>query len=62
MTTAATLTGVCPECETDLTTPPMVDGETLSCPECMLTLRVEDVADGTLSLQMVEVQLRDWGQ
>ncbi|GAA2273324.1 MULTISPECIES: lysine biosynthesis protein LysW [Kitasatospora] len=57
-----TLTGSCPECETDLTTPPMVQGETLSCPECMLTLRVDDVRGGELSLQMVEVQLRDWGQ
>ncbi|MFC5143301.1 lysine biosynthesis protein LysW [Streptomyces aureoversilis] len=58
----ATLTGACPECETDLTTPPMIQGETLSCPECMLTLRVDDVRDDKLSLQMVEVQLRDWGQ
>jgi alpha-aminoadipate carrier protein LysW len=58
----ATLTGTCPECETDLTVPPLTQGETLSCPECMLTLRVEDVRDGELSLQMVEVQLRDWGQ
>lgn len=57
-----TLTGACPECETDLTTPPMVKGETLACPECMLTLRVEDIDDGALSLQMVDVQLRDWGQ
>lgn len=60
--TTATLAGSCPECETDLTVPPMVQGETLSCPECMLTLRVEDVQDGKLTLQMVEVQLRDWGQ
>ncbi|MEV7419415.1 lysine biosynthesis protein LysW [Streptomyces sp. NPDC089919] len=58
----ATLTGVCPECETDLTVPPVVQGETLACPECMLTLRVEDIQDGELSLQMVEVTLRDWGQ
>ncbi|AYN38682.1 lysine biosynthesis protein LysW [Streptomyces dangxiongensis] len=58
----ATLAGECPECETDLTVPPMVQGETLSCPECMLTLRVEEIQDGRLSLQMVEVQLRDWGQ
>ncbi|MFD6423368.1 lysine biosynthesis protein LysW [Streptomyces sp. NPDC060198] len=58
----ATLTGVCPECETDLTVPPLVQGETLSCPECMLTLRVEDIEDGVLTLQMVEVKLRDWGQ
>ncbi|GGL11547.1 hypothetical protein Sme01_41970 [Sphaerisporangium melleum] len=57
-----TLTGVCPECETDLATPPMLQGETLSCPECMLTLRVEDVQEGRLSLRMVQVQLRDWGQ
>ncbi|MFE2721707.1 lysine biosynthesis protein LysW [Kitasatospora sp. NPDC059327] len=59
---AGTLTGLCPECETDLTTPPLVQGETIACPECMLTLRVEDVVEGRLSLQMVEVQLRDWGQ
>ncbi|MFE7565534.1 lysine biosynthesis protein LysW [Streptomyces sp. NPDC057539] len=58
----ATLTGTCPECETDLTVPPIVRGETLSCPECLLTLRVEDIKDGHLTLQMVEVQLRDWGQ
>lgn len=42
----ATLNGVCPECETDLTVPPIDRGETLSCPECMLTLRVEDVQTG----------------
>ncbi|MFL1377221.1 MULTISPECIES: hypothetical protein [unclassified Nocardiopsis] len=58
----ATLTGTCPECETDLTVPPIVRGETLSCPECMLTLRVEDIDGGRLDLEMVEVQLRDWGQ
>jgi alpha-aminoadipate carrier protein LysW len=28
----------------------------------MLTLRVEDVSDGRLTLETVEVQLRDWGQ
>ncbi|CAL9303894.1 MULTISPECIES: hypothetical protein [Streptomyces] len=60
--TTATLSGACPECETDLTVPPVVQGETLSCPECMLTLRVEDVSDGRLTLETVEVQLRDWGQ
>ncbi|WP_028647986.1 hypothetical protein [Nocardiopsis sp. CNT312] len=58
----ATLTGTCPECETDLTVPPIVRGETLSCPECMLTLRVEDIDGERLDLEMVEVQLRDWGQ
>ena len=56
------LTGVCPECETDLTTPPIIAGETLSCPECLLTLRVDEVTDGRLELRMIEVQLRDWGQ
>ncbi|MDQ0585411.1 lysine biosynthesis protein LysW [Streptomyces rishiriensis] len=59
---SATLTGTCPECETGLTVPPVLQGETLSCPECILTLRVEDIKDGRLTLQMVEVQLRDWGQ
>ncbi|MDT6982764.1 lysine biosynthesis protein LysW [Streptomyces lusitanus] len=58
----APLTGVCPECETDLTVPPVTAGETLSCPECVLTLRVESVEDGRLTLETVEVQLRDWGQ
>ncbi|RBQ17666.1 lysine biosynthesis protein LysW [Spongiactinospora rosea] len=58
----STLNGSCPECETDVTTPPMAKGETISCPECMLTLRVEDVQDGRLALQMVAVKLRDWGQ
>jgi alpha-aminoadipate/glutamate carrier protein LysW len=56
------ITGLCPECETALTTPPLVRGETMSCPECLLTLRVEDIQDGTLTFQMVEMQLRDWGQ
>ncbi|MFI7386354.1 lysine biosynthesis protein LysW [Streptomyces sp. NPDC049813] len=60
--TTATLSGVCPECETDLTVPPVGPGETLSCPECLLTLRVESVVDGVLTLETVEVQLRDWGQ
>ncbi|HEV2640179.1 MAG TPA: hypothetical protein VGX23_33905 [Actinocrinis sp.] len=59
---AVVVSGSCPECETDLTVPELVQGETLSCPECMLTLRVEEVRDGRLTLQMVEVQLRDWGQ
>lgn len=58
----STLAGVCPECETDLTVPPVVEGETLACPECMLTLRVEDVRDGRLTLTMIAVSLRDWGQ
>jgi alpha-aminoadipate carrier protein LysW len=56
------LTGACPECETPLTTPPMGPGETMSCPECLLTLRVQDVQDGAFVLEMVEVKLRDWGE
>lgn len=56
------LTGLCPECETSLTTPPMARGETMSCPECLLTLRVDNIDNGTLSLETIEVQLRDWGQ
>lgn len=60
--TTATVSGVCPECETELTLPPVSRGETLVCPECMLTLRVEEIEDGRLSLEMIEVQLRDWGQ
>ena len=60
--TTATVSGVCPECETELTLPPVSRGETLVCPECMLTLRVDEIEDGQLSLEMIEVQLRDWGQ
>lgn len=56
------LTGACPECETPLSTPPIVEGETMACPECLLTLRVDKVENGSLVLRMVEVQLRDWGQ
>ncbi|OLE23239.1 MAG: lysine biosynthesis protein LysW [Catenulispora sp. 13_1_20CM_3_70_7] len=60
--TSTAVTGVCPECETDLTVPPVSRGETFACPECMLTLRVEEVDGDRITLQMVEVQLRDWGQ
>lgn len=56
------LTGQCPECETMLTTPPMVVGETISCPECLLTLRIDDIQAGQMVLKMIEVSLRDWGQ
>jgi len=61
-TSTSAQTGTCPECDTTFTTPPMQAGETLACPECMLTLRVNDTSDGTLSLEMVEIQLRDWGE
>lgn len=60
--TAHRLAGTCPECETDLTVPALVAGETFVCPECMLTLRVETIADGRMSLRMVAARLRDWGQ
>ncbi|MFF1380929.1 lysine biosynthesis protein LysW [Streptomyces sp. NPDC058308] len=60
--TPSTLAGTCPECETNLTAPTMVTGETLVCPECMLTLRIEEVADGRMALRMVETRLSDWGQ
>ncbi|CAM5670045.1 Lysine biosynthesis protein LysW OS=Streptomyces microflavus OX=1919 GN=G3I39_00690 PE=4 SV=1 [Streptomyces microflavus] len=50
-----------PQCETDLTVPPVTLGDNFR-PECILTLRVEAVEDGRLTLEMVEVQLRDWGQ
>ena len=60
--TTQLLSGACPECETELSTPSIVQGETLSCPECLLTLRVDEVAEGVITLTMVEVTLRDWGQ
>ena len=56
------LSTACPECETDFSTPPLDAGETMSCPECLLTLRVSDVVDGAPQFEMVEAQLRDWGE
>lgn len=60
--TSSTLTGSCPECETELSLPPMVQGETIACPECMLTFRIESIDGGQIALEMVQVELRDWGQ
>ncbi|MCE0447883.1 lysine biosynthesis protein LysW [Streptomyces tricolor] len=60
---SATLTGACPEVPRPDAVPPIVQGGRRSpAPECELTLRVEEIADGRLTLEMVEVQLRDWGQ
>ncbi|MBT2263411.1 hypothetical protein ACQGAO_31005 [Rhodococcus sp. 1.20] len=52
----------CPECETDFATPPLDAGETMSCPECLLTLRVSTVVGGAPQFEMVQTQLRDWGE
>ncbi|MFJ9854859.1 lysine biosynthesis protein LysW [Streptomyces sp. NPDC101150] len=52
----------CPECEAPLTLPPPAPGETLACPECLLTLRVERVDAAGPVLTMVEPVLRDWGE
>ncbi|MGW7081453.1 lysine biosynthesis protein LysW [Streptomyces sp. NPDC054871] len=61
--TSHMLAGTCPECEMDLTVPAMAPGETFVCPECMLTLRIEEISEaGRMTLLMVETQLRDWGQ
>lgn len=62
MTTTASLSGACPECDTEIKTPAVLLGETLSCPECMLTLRVDSRTDETVVFETVEVELRDWGQ
>ncbi|MFI8931380.1 lysine biosynthesis protein LysW [Streptomyces sp. NPDC053474] len=56
------LTALCPECETEMSLPPLTEGETVGCPECLLTLRVTRAADGRAELEMVETELRDWGQ
>jgi alpha-aminoadipate/glutamate carrier protein LysW len=58
----AQLKGICPECETSVITPDLPAGETFTCPECQLTLRINSVNGGILELEMVEKQLRDWGQ
>ncbi|MFE0100617.1 lysine biosynthesis protein LysW [Streptomyces sp. NPDC059009] len=59
MSTVATL---CPECETELSLPPLTEGETVNCPECLLTLRVTHLEQGRVELELVEAELRDWGQ
>ncbi|MGW8374744.1 lysine biosynthesis protein LysW [Streptomyces sp. ODS28] len=66
MTTSPNAT--CPECEAPLTLPALEAGETLGCPECLLTLRVENTTaaettvPGRIHLTMVEPTLRDWGE
>lgn len=56
------LKGTCPECETPVAIPELAVGETFGCPECQLTLRINQVNGDTIELEMVEKQLRDWGQ
>ncbi|MCM6775896.1 hypothetical protein NDR87_17355 [Nocardia sp. CDC159] len=56
------LKGVCPECETPIVIPELPVGDTFTCPECVLTLRINAITEGRLDLEMVETQLRDWGQ
>lgn len=58
----STVKGTCPECEFEFETPPLVVGETLACPECLLSLQVRGQADGVLELAAVETALDDWGQ
>lgn len=60
MTTS--LNATCPECEAPLTLPALSPGETLGCPECLLTLRVERAGRDGVELTMVEPVLRDWGE
>jgi alpha-aminoadipate carrier protein LysW len=52
----------CPECEAPFAIPPLPAGETLSCPECLLTLRVNQIDDRQVDLEMVPIELKDWGQ
>jgi alpha-aminoadipate/glutamate carrier protein LysW len=52
----------CPECETSFSIPDLPPGETLGCPECLLTLRINRIDDGKADLEMVDVELKDWGQ
>jgi alpha-aminoadipate carrier protein LysW len=52
----------CPECEADLSLPRLEPGETFVCPECLLTLRINSRSGDDVDLELVETQLRDWGQ
>lgn len=54
--------GTCPECDFVITAEGLTVGETLSCPECALTLQVREVTDGALQLEMIEADLPDWGE
>lgn len=56
------MTGVCPECEFEFIGPNLHVGETLSCPECALTLQIQEIVNSSLLLQMIEAELPDWGQ
>jgi alpha-aminoadipate carrier protein LysW len=54
--------GECPECEFSLVMSDMVVGESLSCPECALTLQIREINGSTVVLEMIESELPDWGQ
>ncbi len=54
--------GICPECEFSFVTSDMEVGESLSCPECALTLQVREIDGSKLVLEMIESELPDWGQ
>jgi alpha-aminoadipate carrier protein LysW len=54
--------GTCPECEFEFTAQMLEEGETIVCPECMLTLQVMTVQDGQLGFETVAATLPDWGQ
>lgn len=54
--------GVCPECEFSFVVTDMMVGESLSCPECALTLQIKEISGPRLVLEMIESELPDWGQ
>jgi alpha-aminoadipate/glutamate carrier protein LysW len=54
--------GTCPECDFAFTADELTVGETLSCPECALTLQVRDITDEAAQLEMIEAELPDWGE
>ncbi len=54
--------GTCPECEFGFTAQALEEGETIVCPECMLTLQVVTVKDEQLEFETVATVLPDWGE
>lgn len=54
--------GTCPECESEIAAEGLQEGETLVCPECMLTLQVLALKDHQLEFEAVATTLPDWGE
>ncbi len=57
---AATLTGICPECEAELALENVEKGEIVQCPECSAELEV--ISTDPLQLDLAPEEEEDWGE